>query len=178
MTKQAARTLIKEKIKQFDLMEKEKADQGIYHQVIESSKYKEAQTIFCYVSTSNEVNTWPIIAKALEDGKIVTVPLCVGKGIMEARRIQSLNDLKKGAYGIMEPEERCEKMSKDQIDLAIIPCVGADKEGRRLGHGAGFYDRFLQETHFFKMMICYERFMLEKVPTEEHDILMDQVIYQ
>lgn len=177
MTKQEARTLIKERNKQFDIIEKEKANQEIYHQVIESIQYREAQTIFCYVSTQDEVNTWPIIAKAMEEGKTVAVPLCVGKGIMEARKIQSLNDLKKGAYGIMEPEKRCSEMPKDSIDLAIIPCVGADKEGRRLGHGAGFYDRFLQETQFFKMMICYEKFMFDEIPTQEHDVVMDEVIY-
>lgn len=177
MTKQEARALIKERIRQFDPMEKEKADQGIYHQVMESSEYKKAHTIFCYVSTQDEVNTWPIIARALEDGKEVSVPLCVGKGIMEARKIKNLKDLKKGAYGIMEPKEECLKVSKDQIDFAVIPCVGADKEGRRLGHGAGFYDRFLRDSRFFKMMICYEKMMFEKVPTEGHDIVMDQVIY-
>lgn len=177
MTKQEARALIKERIRQFDPIEKEKANQEIFQQVIESSEYKEAQKIFCYVSTQDEVNTWPIIARALEDGKEVSVPLCVGKGIMEARKIKNLEDLKKGAYGIMEPKEECQKVSKEEIELAVIPCVGADKEGRRLGHGAGFYDRFLKDSHFFKMMICYEKMMFEKVPTEGHDIVMDQVIY-
>lgn len=177
MTKQEARALIKEKIRQFDPMEKEKADQSIFQQIIESPRYKQADTLFCYVSTEDEVNTWTILAKALEDGKKVAVPLCIGKGIMEARQIQKLEDLEKGAYGIMEPKEECKKVQTDQIDLAIIPCVSADKKGRRLGHGAGFYDRFLQDTDFYKIMICYRALMLENIPTAEHDIIMDQVIY-
>ena len=61
--------------------------------------------------------------------------------------------------------------------MAVIPCVGADKEGHRLGHGAGFYDRFLRGTRFPKIMICYRKLLLDKVPIEEHDIFMDRVIY-
>lgn len=80
------------------------------------------------------------------------------------------------AYGIMEPSRRCPILSKEKIDMAVIPCVSADREGRRLGHGAGFYDRFLDGVTFPKILVCYKELMMDQVPTEEHDILMDQVI--
>ena len=67
-------------------------------------------------------------------------------------------------------------LSKEKIDMAVIPCVSADREGRRLGHGAGFYDRFLDGVTFPKILVCYKELMMDQVPTEEHDILMDQVI--
>ena len=177
MTKKEARQQIKDKIKQLDKQYIKEADQAIFEQIKDLKEYKEAETIFCYASMENEVDTWPLIALALKQGKTVGVPLCIGKGIMEIRQIQTLADFEKGAYGIMEPSKQCKVLPKERIDMAVSPCVGADREGHRLGHGAGFYDRFLQGTQFPKIMICYRELLLDKVPTEEHDILMDRVIY-
>ena len=165
MTKKEARQQIKDKIKQLDKQYIKEADQSIFDQIKELKEYKEAETIFCYASMENEVDTWPLIALALDQGKTVGVPLCIGKGIMEVRQIKTLADFE------------CKVLPKEQIDMAVIPCVGADKEGHRLGHGAGFYDRFLRGTQFPKIMICYRKLLLDKVPIEEHDILMDRVIY-
>lgn len=178
MTKKEARQQVKEKIKRLDERYKEKADQSIFDQIKDLKEYKEAKTIFCYASMKDEVDTWKIIELALNQKKIVGVPLCVGKGIMEVRKITSLSDFEEGAYGIMEPSKECPILPKENIDMAIIPCISADKERRRLGHGAGFYDRFLENTTFPKILLCYEELMLDEVPVEEHDILMDQVIFE
>ena len=100
----------------------------------------------------------------------------IGTETGEVRQIHALDDFEEGAYGIMEPSRRCPILSKEKIDVAVIPCVSADREGRRLGHGAGFYDRFLDGVTFPKILVCYKELMMDQVPTEEHDILMDQVI--
>ena len=178
MTKKEARQQVKEKIKRLDERYKEKANRSIFEQIKDLKEYKEAKTIFCYVSMKDEVDTWKIIELALNQKKIVGVPLCIGKGIMEVRRITSLLDFEEGAYGIMEPSKKCPILPKENIDMAIIPCISADKERKRLGHGAGFYDRFLENTTFPKILLCYEELMLDEVPIEEHDILMDQVIFE
>ena len=157
MTKKEARQQVKEWMKKLDKNYIEKADQSIFEQVKELKEFQEAKTIFCYASMKNEVDTWQLIALALKQGKNVGVPLCIGKGIME-------------------PSRRCPILSKEKIDMAVIPCVSADREGRRLGHGAGFYDRFLDGVTFPKILVCYKELMMDQVPTEEHDILMDQVI--
>ena len=159
MTKKEARQQVKEWMKKLDKNYIEKADQSIFKQIKELKEFREAKTIFCYASMKN-----------------VGVPLCIGKGIMEVRQVHALEDFEEGAYGIMEPSRNCTVLSKEKIDMAVIPCVSADKEGRRLGHGAGFYDRFLDGATFPKILVCYKELMMDQVPTEEHDILMDQVI--
>ena len=176
MTKQEARKQIKERIKKLDKGYKKQADQSIFEQVTALKEYQEAQTIFCYASMDNEVDTWLLITQLLEQGKTVGVPLCIGKGIMEVRQIKAVSDFEKGAYGIMEPSKDCPVLDKEEIDFALIPCVSADQKGRRLGHGAGFYDRFLQDTAFPKVLLCYKELLMDKVPIDEHDVLMDQVI--
>ena len=176
MTKKEARQQVKEWMKKLDKNYIEKADQLIFKQIKELKEFREAKTIFCYASMKNEVDTWQLITLALKQGKNVGVPLCIGKGIMEVRQVHALEDFEEGAYGIMEPSRNCPVLSKEKIDMAVIPCVSADKEGRRLGHGAGFYDRFLDGVTFPKILVCYKELMMDQVPTEEHDILMDQVI--
>lgn len=176
MTKQDARHLIGAVRKELSNLYREKANQMILNQVLHMEEYKKAEVIFCYVSTEQEVNTWPIIGRALEQGKRVGVPVCIGKGIMEVREIMSFSQLKKGAYGIMEPDSSCRKMEKEEIQFALIPCVSADQDGRRLGHGAGYYDRYLEDTQFVKAVLCWKKLMLDQIPTDEFDIWMDRVV--
>ena len=89
MTKKEARQQIKDKIKQLDKQYIKEADQSIFDQIKELKEYKEAETIFCYASMENEVDTWPLIALALDQGKTVGVPLCIGKGIMGSKTDQN-----------------------------------------------------------------------------------------
>lgn len=64
------------------------------------------------------------------------------------------------------------------IDVAIIPGLAFDKNRYRLGRGKGWYDRFLSEhPETFKIGVCYKEQLVDKLPTEEHDIKMDLVIY-
>jgi 5-formyltetrahydrofolate cyclo-ligase len=178
MTKQEARTIIKARMKHLSPEYKKKSDDFIRKRVQELEEYQQADIMFCYVSTHDEVDTWQLMEEAFQKGKRIGVPKCIGKGIMEVREIHALTELKEGAYGIMEPSGECPEMKKEEIQFGIIPCVSADTEGRRLGHGAGFYDRYLSGTSFCKVMLCRKELMLSEIPTDQHDIKMDKVIFE
>lgn len=177
-SKKKLRVQVKEKLEHYShewMLEQSKI---IVPHILNSTEYQNADVIFCYVSVGKEVNTIPILEHALKTGKRVGVPLCTGKGVMEVREIHSLKDLKPGSYGILEPKEQTTRIEKEDIDYGIIPCVSADQQGRRLGHGAGFYDRYLEGTNFTKVILCFEEGMALEVPVDEHDIWMDQVVTQ
>lgn len=148
----------------------------ISDKVIGSEEFLKSRTVFIYVSTENEPSTEKIINVALKSGKKVCVPKCVSKTEMKAVEIKSPDELKAGAYGIRETESTGNEVSKEDIDLAIIPCVAASESGKRLGHGAGYYDRFLENSQAFKMCLCYGKLTFDDIPTDEHDIIMDKVI--
>ena len=96
---------------------------------------------------------------------------------MEVREITSLNQLVKGAYGIMEPDSSCREIQKEEIQLGLIPCVSADREGRRLGHGAGYYDRYLEKhPHLIHIALAFEFQIFPEVPSEKHDICPDLIV--
>ncbi len=138
--------------------------------------FREAKFIFTYVSVENEPNTYSIIASALNKGKRVCVPKCYGDGKMELREITSLSDLKPGFYNIPEPKDSCPYVRPDQPDFCIIPCISCSHSGHRIGHGVGYYDRFLQNVSAPCATLCFEEMTSDDIPLEPHDITMNMVI--
>ena len=95
---------------------------------------------------------------------------------MELRRYTGPSDLAIGAYNIMEPTGEVYDDYKE-IDLAVIPGVAFDAEGNRMGRGKGYYDRFLPLVpQAYKLGVCFPFQKVDSIPTDEHDIRMDEVI--
>ncbi|WP_085832057.1 5-formyltetrahydrofolate cyclo-ligase [Clostridium merdae] len=174
--KKKLRNELKERIAALPLEYIQESDQGIVTNILAHPCYQKANTIFCFVGTPSEINTSLVIEQAFADGKRVAIPLCLGKGIMEAREIHSLSELHSGMMGILEPAAESKLVYPDEIDFAILPCVSCDRKGNRLGYGGGYYDRFLEQATFCSILICRERLLCEKIPTEPHDIAVRTVI--
>lgn len=158
--------------------QRENWDAAMYSYILSSSFFLKAKSIFTYVSMKEEPNTGEIIETAWSMGKKVFVPCCIpGKERrMEAVEIASWEELSPGTMGILEPEKSAEGRKERSFSLMLIPCVMADKRGGRLGHGAGYYDRFLASAEGLKLCLCYEAFLYSKVPMDEKDIFMDYVL--
>lgn len=176
-SKKAIRKEIAQLVKAMDPQEKKVSDAKILHQVLGHPLFQEAKVLFCFVSTEREINTHPIIQEALAQKKIVCVPKCFAYGVMKAYAIQSMDDLEPGKYGILEPKMETE-ITPEKIDLAIIPCCAATTDGKRLGYGGGFYDRYLANTSFKKMVLCRQICMKADLPTEATDIKMDLLVQE
>ncbi len=149
------------------------ADAAIRRAVLQSEAWQRAESVFLYVSTRTEPDTRGLLADALREGKALYVPLCRADKTMEAVRVRSLAELRPGMRGIPEPPEDGERAQAP--DLAVVPCVSASRDGRRLGHGAGYYDRFLEKTPCRTLCLCYEALLSDEIPTDEHDVRMDAV---
>lgn len=152
------------------------ASERISDRVLSSRMYRDAKRIFAFISMPTEPDTGRIIAQALADGKAVYVPKCIGKAEMLAVRIRSTNELERGAYGILEPKDCSETAGPDALDLILVPCVSASKDGRRLGHGAGYYDRFLAGNADKTVCLCFKKAMCETIPMDENDVFVRRVI--
>ncbi len=152
------------------------ADRQICRYVISLPEYREAETIFCYVGTEEEINTRPVLERILSDGKRLGVPRCIGKGVMEVRMVSHLDQLKPGMYGILEPDESCTQIPPEEVDLAFVPCLSCSRDGRRLGYGGGYYDRYLTQTTCRKIALCQEKMLEDEIPVREWDLRMDKVV--
>ncbi len=149
---------------------------------------KTEKTVLAYCSVGNEPSTLALIDSLLKSGKKVCLPLCTDLDeeghrtgafdAMEARVITSFDDLTAGAYGIPEPKADTELVPAEEIDIVILPCVGCDRQCRRIGHGAGYYDKYLTTVRkdCFTMALCYEEALADELPSEEHDMPVNAVV--
>ena len=109
--------------------------------------YKYCKTILMFASIGDEPDTWEIAKNALADGKRVYFPKCYNGGIMKFFKVNSIEELSVGMYGIYEPSEEAEEYTaQGSAELCLVPGLCFDKRGYRIGYGKGFYDRFL--SHF------------------------------
>lgn len=156
--------------------QKQAIDRKICQHVINSPEYRQAQTIFAYWSTDEEIDTHAILADARQRGKRVCVPKCMKGHRMIARQICSEADLTEQTFGIPEPGAQCPEIAPEEIDLCLVPALACDASGIRLGYGGGFYDRFLPQTAACRMVLCAQERFLQQVPAEQHDMHCDCVV--
>lgn len=156
--------------------EKSASDAAILHHVVNTTVYHRARTVFAFVGRGDEIDTLPLLRQVLADGKRLCVPLCTAPGIMECREVTDLSVLRPGAYRILEPPAEAPLVASTDIDLAIVPCAGASPNGRRLGRGGGYYDRFLAEYAGEALLLCRQALLRLGIPWEAHDILIPAVI--
>ncbi len=83
-----------------------------------------------------------------------------------------------GKFGIFEPVKGSPDISGDKIDVWLIPGVGFDSAGNRLGRGGGFYDRLLEKTSSIKIGVGYDMQLVADIPNGQHDQRMDIIITQ
>ena len=152
------------------------ASAEITRALLGSGVFQAAGAVFVYMSTPSEPPTGALIEAALEAGKTVYVPKCISKTEMVPVPIRKDTVFSPGCFGIPEPADCKESTANVQIDLAVIPCISASPDGARLGHGAGYYDRFLAGRDMKKICLCFHALLASSLPTEPTDILMDAVI--
>ncbi len=144
-----------------------------------SPLWQKAKRVFCFYSLASEPSTLKILNTALAQGKTLCLPRCEENGKMSLHIIYSLSQLKKGAYGIPEPQGS-NTITPEKIDLALLPCLAASLDGSRLGKGGGYYDRFLQSFKGTSIVLCQNELILENgsIPMEKHDIYAQYILTQ
>ena len=136
----------------------------------------DSRTILAYSALPDEVPTQALLDLLVKQGKTVILPRVISDTDMELRRYTGRHDLQLGAYGILEPTGELFTVY-DTIDVAIVPGMAFDAEGYRLGRGKGYYDRFLAHVpYLYKIGLCFSWQIVDCVPHDEHDIVMDEVI--
>lgn len=176
LLKRQLRKKIKEKTKLLSAEYCQKADRQIIKKIQDLPAYQQAKTVFLFVGSFGEPDTRPLIEAALDQGKRVCLPRCLDEHKMKAYEIKDDSQLEAGRYGILEPAETCPEVDISQIDFALVPCVTCDSHRNRLGHGKGYYDRYMAEGSFTSCMVCRRLLMTEDVPTETYDIRPDILI--
>lgn len=153
----------------------QEADLEIREKLWRLREYREAHSIYCFCSVDREVNTRPILSRALEEGKTVALPVIEG-GRMRPRRLGPEGLLVPGAYGIPTPPETEPWINEEEIDLILVPGLAYDEAGYRLGYGGGYYDRLLSTAPGLAIGLCREAMILRELPRESHDMAVEILI--
>lgn len=151
----------------------------IKKRLFEMNEFKLATTVLFYVSYDNEVYTHDMIKESMKIGKNIIVPKSDKENrVLILSKLESWNDLETGAYGILEPkEEKIREVSIEEIDLIIVPGVGFDENGHRIGHGKGYYDDLLKNsTKASCIGLAFEFQIVDEIPTEKHDLPVDKIV--
>lgn len=137
-------------------------------------EFAAAGIVLSYASMPDELGTEAFIQRWCQKKRIV-LPVVIGNGL-ELREYDP-EHLVAGYKGIMEPDASCAVFKPEDIALAMVPGMAFDSDGHRLGRGGGFYDRLLPALKCNKIGVCFPCQMVEEVPVEDFDSIMDLVIY-
>jgi 5-formyltetrahydrofolate cyclo-ligase len=161
---------------------KDKLSQIICEKVAGLEEYRRAKVVMGYVGVRSEVRTRSFLARTLESGKVLVVPYCVGREL-ELFRLESMDELAQGYFGLLEPAAELrgredKQIEVAQIDLVLVPGIAFDRQGGRIGHGKGYYDRLLYNVRPDTCLVgaAFECQMVAAVPMQPHDVFMDLVI--
>src|SRR4030042_75825 len=158
---------------------RKKASKTIAEKFFNTVFYINSNSILIYYPFRSEVDTTIVIKKALKDGKNIILPCVSGRRLELFYVDDPKKQLKKGVYDIMDPNAvLCRKARISDIDLAIVPGVGFDKNLDRLGYGGGFYDKLLLciPKGVKKIAFCFDIQVIDRIPVSKDDIKVDLLI--
>jgi len=138
-----------------------------------------ARTVMFFVSFGSEIETLPILERALAAGKRVVAPRSdvARRGLVPCEVRDPARDLSPGAHGILEPRPTCPVVAPEEIDVVIVPAAVWAQDGHRIGYGAGYYDRFLaRATNAVRVGLGFELQVVPDVPRAAHDLPVDVLV--
>ena len=134
-----------------------------------------AETVFCFISATHEVDTHLLIDGLLALGKTVLVPRIAARDPMYAVPFDGWKGLVPGMLGILAPPTGDDYTGA--VDLCITPGVAFTESGTRLGYGRGYYDTWFS-THppLHKLALAFECQIAPRLPATDRDIAIDTLV--
>ena len=155
---------------------------------LELPEYKNAHTIMGYIDCRSELRTKPeLLAEVAKGEKKIIVPYCTedenGDNKLGLWWMESLEEMVVGKWDILEPPKDMwgnptKEVEAGDLDLVMVPGVGFDRNGGRMGNGQGYYDRLLEKVRADAPLIAmgYESQLFDNVLVAPHDVYMDKVV--
>ena len=152
----------------------------ILEKLLAVTEFQKSKTILFYASFDGEVDTWPMMKRALNLGKQIALPKIIPtqKKIIPMLISDLQTDLYLGPYGIRQPLDSCRPVKVEELDLVVVPGVAFDRRNRRLGRGGGYYDRFLADLspQTPKIGLAFDFQIVDRFPVDAHDVAVTRVI--
>ena len=181
MTKGQLRTTLLRLLQQQKEDERRRRSEAIHRKVFRLTAFRRARTVCCYMALPYEVQTRQMINVMLSQGKRVAIPVVQPR--TKRLRLSEVRDpateLIPGAFGVAKPRRGALRPVRvDEVDLVLVPGLAFDRHGHRLGHGQGYFDRFLSRVPKTTPTVGLAfRFQLfDCLPTAPHDHAVQTVL--
>ena len=145
--------------------------------VLASVAWRAARVVALYQAYGAELDPAALRAAAHAAGKTVALPRVDSAGVT-LRVVDADTPLVLSAHGVREPAADRPTLPPDQLDLIVVPGLGFDRRGGRLGHGGGHYDRLLARlpAGCRRVGFAYDQQVLDVVPMEPHDLALHALV--
>ena len=176
--KAALRAHVRSELQKLSTDERTIASARVCARLERQEVWKQARSILFYAPLPDEPDVWPMLAVGLSMGKTIALPRFVPQqNLYVACLIRDpAADVHRGQYGVREPSDQCPLVPLNGLDFILVPGVGFDLNGRRLGRGKGFYDQWLANHHGTMCGVAFDQQIVGEVPVEPHDIRLSCIL--
>lgn len=136
------------------------------------------RTVLVYAALPAELDPALAVSALRTRGARVAYPRIAAPGVLDMHIVDHELELVAGPFGLSQPSVHAPRAHHDSIDAVIVPGVAFDESGRRLGYGAGYYDRLLPllRPDCIRIGIAFDEQLLPEIPSSHHDVDVDMVV--
>jgi 5-formyltetrahydrofolate cyclo-ligase len=179
MVKQSIRLQLRDRIKSIPHEDLHRKSIAACEKLCETEEFARASVVMLFLSLPDEVDTSHAILRVFQQDKTVVTPsiLWHQRHLIPVTMSSLECELVHDRHGLRHPADG-QPVPADQIDLVVVPGLGFDRQGNRLGRGGGFYDRFLGRDDFQGVScgLAFEEQVIDEIPVSEHDISLDLLV--
>ncbi|XP_078386597.1 5-formyltetrahydrofolate cyclo-ligase [Cetorhinus maximus] len=189
--KKALRLEMKRRVAALSDAEKRRQTEAVSRRLIAHPKYQNCQRIAVFLSISDEIQTEDIIKDVFRHGKECFIPRYKSRSnhmdMVKLASAEEIHHLPLTSWNIRQPAEDGlpeEALTSGGLDLILMPGLGFDKHGNRLGRGKGYYDTYLERClqhsrgRPYTIALAFKEQICDQVPVTETDKQIDEVLYE
>ncbi|CAF1592986.1 unnamed protein product, partial [Didymodactylos carnosus] len=183
--KRTLRQHIKKAISLMSVEERREQSSSVFQQLIKHPKFLSSHRLSIFISLPTEIATFDIIEQSFKMNKHVYIPR-YDQNTMQMLRLMSMEDLDTlpmTKWNIKQPRmDDDERETASELDLILVPGLAFSLNGYRLGHGKGFYDKFLNhyvQTHNkkpFTIGLAFTQQIVDNLPVCDYDYILDEIL--
>ncbi len=174
----AEKAALRRSVKEIPLTDSERqaSDLLLFQRFLALPQLARREPLLLYYGIGSEPDTAQLLEPLSLKGIPLFLPRCLPGQQIEARLFQGPNSLSPGLFHIPEPDESCPSINRDSLSIILVPGLAFDKQGFRLGHGGGYYDRYLAGFTGLTVALCRDKLLFPSIPVEPHDHPIDLIL--
>jgi len=180
--KRAVRAMMRARLERVSDHDRRAWSAAICKRLIEWPPTRDAAAAMVYLPTPEEAGVDCYSAWRIKRGLMVCGPRVDWQTMDMTPMV--IEDLESGVeirhHGVREPVAGAQQVGLDRVDVVLTPGMAFDESGRRVGRGAGCYDRFLARNDLMEGIlavgVCFEAQLVARAPTDEHDVRTGAIV--